>query len=216
MQHCLNYTYAMKHLTQRQRYALFNTWTNIIERCYNPTASGFAHYGGRGIGMCERWLNSFDAFASDMGARPEGFSIDRIDVNKGYAPDNCRWADRFTQARNKRTTKLSTKDIESLLQCIGNNMSPEGLAVAYGVTAGYVRILAAKNNVALPYHQKCGKLTREQVVEIRAIAATGVTGRDIAKRFGVSETNVSSILTGRSWKHVDHHSTSKVPSASSQ
>lgn len=192
----------MKHLTQRQRYVLFTTWSNVIERCYNPTASNFEHYGGRGIQMDERWLNSFDAFAADMGPRPEGLSLDRIDVNGNYGPQNCRWADRFTQARNKRDTKLTATDVKSILDCLRAGMGPAGLSVAYGVTSSYVRLLASEAKVALPYNPRSNKLTTEQVANIKALAASGVTGRELAKRFGVGDTNISAILSGRSWKHV--------------
>jgi hypothetical protein len=72
-------------------------------RCRNPKASGFCHYGGRGITVCQRWNNSFDAFAKDMGPRPSvKYSIDRKENDGNYEPSNCRWADAKTQARNQR------------------------------------------------------------------------------------------------------------------
>lgn len=79
----------------------YQIWQHMRRRC----ASSHPDYGGRGIAVCERW-QSFENFIRDMGFRPSvEHSLDRIDVAKGYGPDNCRWATRLEQARNKRTTK---------------------------------------------------------------------------------------------------------------
>jgi hypothetical protein len=73
-------------------------------RCNNPQNHAYADYGGRGIKVCKCWDASFDAFYADMGPRPEGLTLDRIDNNKGYEPGNCRWATRKEQGCNKRDT----------------------------------------------------------------------------------------------------------------
>lgn len=86
----------------------FRIWTGIKTRCFNKNDHAYVDYGGRGITMCERWKDSFDNFLSDMGERPKGKSLDRIDNNKGYFPDNCRWATQKQQCNNKRNnTKLT-------------------------------------------------------------------------------------------------------------
>jgi hypothetical protein len=77
-------------------------WSSMKARCLNPKDSHFAHYGGRGITVCERWRQSFAAFRDDMGPRPEGLEIDRINNDGNYEPGNCRWTTRSVQATNRR------------------------------------------------------------------------------------------------------------------
>jgi len=84
----------------------FRIWTGIRTRCSNPNAPEFSRYGGRGIALCERWQR-FENFLADMGKRPSpGMSIDRIDNDGPYTPENCRWATCSEQGRNKRTNRL--------------------------------------------------------------------------------------------------------------
>lgn len=87
----------------------FRIWSGMIQRCTNPNVRCFKGYGGRGISVCERWLNSFENFLIDMGGRPsKEHSIDRIDVNGNYEKSNCKWSTRSEQARNRRTTARMT------------------------------------------------------------------------------------------------------------
>ena len=77
-------------------------------RCFDPKCGCYKHYGGRGITVCERWLgcpNGFINFFADMGKRPKGMSIDRINVNGNYEPGNCRWATKKVQTANRRVSK---------------------------------------------------------------------------------------------------------------
>jgi hypothetical protein len=193
----------MKNLTALQRFVLFNTWSGAIERCHNPHNAAFKHYGGRDIVVCDRWRNSFDAFASDMGARPDGMSLDRIDVNGPYSPDNCRWVDAFTQARNRRTTKLSLTDIADITRAVEEGHRPEAVAVFYGVTGAYVRKLTAKTRPTPACKGTPGaKLTEAQVREMRALWADGATVTDLASRFAIKPRNIYNVVQGKIWKHV--------------
>lgn len=81
----------------------WNAWVRIKQRCYNPKVSSYRYYGARGIKVCDRWIKSFDNFFEDMGLRPSwATSFDRIDNDKDYTPENCRWADATMQSNNRR------------------------------------------------------------------------------------------------------------------
>ena len=81
------------------------TWRAMIKRCANPNDPAFKNYGGRGIAVCDSWKNSFENFYADMGDRPEGLTIDRIDNDGNYEKSNCKWATRTEQVYNQRIRK---------------------------------------------------------------------------------------------------------------
>lgn len=92
----------------RSRSPEYNTWQSMIQRCTNPKNTNYFKYGARGILICQRWRDSFEAFYEDMGARPEGTTLDRIDNDGNYEPSNCRWATLTEQSWNKRPKKNSS------------------------------------------------------------------------------------------------------------
>jgi hypothetical protein len=97
-----NYGLRHGHNTKiDSRTPTYLSWDNMIQRCTNPNRPEYSYYGGRGITVCERWRD-FTNFLADMGERPEGTSLDRIDGDGNYEPGNCRWADRATQVANRR------------------------------------------------------------------------------------------------------------------
>ena len=105
----LNKLYSVTHNLSKHR--LYDIWAGIIDRCNNPKCSSYVNYGARGIKVCDRWLETPKNFIEDMYSTfEEGLSIDRINVNGNYEPDNCRWSNNTVQSRN---TQILRKDNKS-------------------------------------------------------------------------------------------------------
>ena len=94
-----NYKHKMSYTKTYKR------WIAMKQRCYNPNHNAYNNYGGRGIKICERWLNSFSNFFADMGERPNGMTLDRINNDGDYTPRNCRYATPKEQIKNQRDIK---------------------------------------------------------------------------------------------------------------
>jgi len=85
----------------------WRSWAAMLYRCQDPNNG---YYGGRGIAVCDRWRESFENFYADMGDKPEGLSLDRIDNDGNYEPGNCRWATRTEQCNNQRSNRMLVLD----------------------------------------------------------------------------------------------------------
>jgi len=118
-----------------------HTWQNMIYRCHTESCPGFFRYGGKGIAVCQRWRDSFEAFLEDMGPRPHGsYSVDRIDGNGNYEPGNCRWATKQEQAINRKSTVMlehngETRTLTEWAKIVGLPKGTVSRRILKGLTA---------------------------------------------------------------------------------
>ena len=126
----------------------YNCWTAMRSRCTNPNDHAYSYYGGRGITVDPSW-DDFEVFLADMGTRPEGLSLERIDVNGNYTPDNCIWADWSTQMSNRRMYFVNTEDPMRYIRSYGKRWR--------------VCITLRKGHMSQTYHD-----TLEEALEHRA------------------------------------------------
>jgi len=131
-----------------------NSWEAMRHRCKGLRADHKKYYADRGITVCHRWQNSFDAFLADMGTKPTPqHQIDRIDNDGNYEPSNCRWATRSTQERNSRNCKLSHEDIPAMFKMRGHGLPYSRIAAKFGCApTTVVSILKGKKwkDISLP------------------------------------------------------------------
>ncbi len=184
-------------------------WRGIIHRCHYETCREYRWYGARGIAVCDRWRKSFDAFLEDMGGRPEGMSIERVDNDGNYEPTNCKWIPRTEQSHNQRSNKLLTFEGETLhiagwARKVGlkrttlEHRLKKGWAVRDALT---VPLGSRPNKVRGQQHGN-SKLTAELVLDIRDRVANGEKKRVIARSLGLSQTVIQDAVSGRRWGHV--------------
>jgi len=116
----------------------YAAYYNMKNRCNNPESQRYGDYGARGISVCAAWMNGFDAFMDDMGPRPAGMSLERIDNEQGYCKENCIWATDTTQARNRRTTFLTLEKAREIREAKG---STKEVAEIWGITRQHCRLI---------------------------------------------------------------------------
>lgn len=108
------------------RSGVYMVWAAMKARCSNRRNRFYPEYGGRGIKVCRRWMDSFESFIDDMGDRPPGMTIDRIDNNGDYCPANCRWATQSENARNRRSTRMLSHGGRSM--CVSDWADATGIS----------------------------------------------------------------------------------------
>ena len=180
---------------------LYKRWQTIKDRCYNPKNPAYKNYGGRGITVSERWMESFVNFLEDMGEPPfVGATVERIDNDSGYSRDNCKWATRHEQMANSRTTRLLTYKGET--KCLGEWARGLGIdpkSLHYRLKKGW------------PFEKALtAPATPPRLSRVRMIAYNGETHcvSDWARKLGIHQATLSERLK-RGWPLEDAMSCQK-------
>lgn len=166
------------------RRSLAHKYNGMKQRCYNPKNSEYKNYGARGIGICEEWLSNPDSFFEwgVLNGYEKGLTIDRIDVNSGYEPKNCRWATMAEQQSNKRSNVM--------VECNGEMVTLAEASRRIGVSESAVWMRVKRG---IPVDRKPYKWEKP-VVRDDGVVFQSV--KDAAKSVGVNDTKVSAVCNG--------------------
>ncbi len=174
----------------------YQVWRAMIQRCEKPTSAMYPHYGGRGIAVCERWRDSVVNFVSDMGRRPtDKHSLDRINNDGPYSPENCRWATVEEQIANTSVARLLTFNGETMTISGWSRRTGLGrFTIAQRLDRGWTveRALSAP-----PKMGRSSKLTAEQIAEAKGLYAAGDGLMAIARRFNLHHSSMARHLVPR-------------------
>lgn len=153
-----NVNIVQKRREGQTTHPLYDTYGGIKKRCLQENDKDYHRYGGRGIKICNKWLgvNGFFNFIKDMGERPEGYTLDRKDTDGNYTPDNCRWADIYTQSGNKRNSNST--------------------GVSYVTKTGKYRVRISVNNIT---HTLGLCRTLGEALEVRRLGEIKYLGREL-------------------------------------
>lgn len=192
---------------------LWNTHQGMLNRCYRKSDERYNNYGGRGIKVCEEWKNSFESFVewslNNGFVNSNKYSIDRIDNNLGYSPNNCRWATSKEQCRNRRSNVFVSYK--------GKNITLVELSEKTGIPYKRIWSRYKRGNTLkeiiykkeLPRGvkfrgEKChnSKLKTNDVLEIRKLHKQGKPYKELEEKFDVSKSTISAIVNRRIWKHI--------------
>lgn len=183
----------------------YGTWLSMKSRCSD---SENRNYGGKGVSVCREWSESFEAFLSDMGERPEGCTLDRLDSQGDYEPGNCRWATAKEQAANRVTNVYIEIDGDIMLATEAANLFSIPLTTflrRYSEGLRGSELVDGRNRNYLRTGERVAssKLTEEKVREIKARVRKGESQSSVAKAFCVKPPTISNIMTGTTWRDVE-------------
>lgn len=190
-----------KPLTEYNEYWILD---GIKQRCLNTNNPQYHNYGGRGIKICDRWKESFINFYEDMGGRPsKKHSVDRIDNNGDYRPENCRWATQKEQCNNKRTSrKLKYNEKTLTASEWGFDLGIKPNTILYRIRRGWSigQALGFEDRITIrkPYSKVWdiynGRMTKEQISELRKyVLNNGATDKSMGAYFNIHSTQISRI-----------------------
>lgn len=155
-----------RKIKYKTNHILYDTWRGIIKRCYDTNAKDYERYGMRGIKVCDRWLNKetgFYNFLQDMGERPNGYQIDRIDVNGDYSPNNCRWVTVQENSTNKRKYKNNTSGYKGVTKN-KSRKNPYQAIISFNGNSIYLGGFKTAEDAARAYDKKAKELHKEFAV----------------------------------------------------
>ena len=179
----------------------YRLWRAMHNRCYNSNVKCCGDYGGRGIAVDPRWhgKNGFYAFIENMGTRPEGATLDRIDNSGPYAPENCRWATREEQANNKRNNRwiIANGKKQTLAQW-ARELGCNPANILYRIKAG----MTEEQAVTVPVSDRPNsKLTADDARYVKENYPM-MTSTKLAAKLGVSKKTVLNIIHGKTFRDV--------------
>lgn len=195
---------------QAQERKLKRVWRGMIERCSNPKHISYKNYGAKGISVCELWLEDFSEFekwAFENGYS-NGLTIDRIDVNGNYCPENCRWASYKEQNRNKRNsvyieTPIGKMTVAEYCEKTGANPFVIYSRIRRGMPESEACRLDKIKHAKRGEDSPAAKLNWEKVREIRLLSREGKSSCRIAKLYGVSKKSILNIIHNKTWIEND-------------
>jgi hypothetical protein len=192
-------------------------YNGMINRCTNANYRRFYDYGGRGIKVCDRWLelgeDGFSNFLADMGERPsKNHSLDRINNDGDYIPENCRWATKKEQSNNRRNNRriVINDECQTLTQWCENLSINIGKLYRLGREnietnikfhiAGLIDINAEKSDVG--HHNSRASLTKSEAQEVKLLAESGVSYAKITKKFNITKSTITRIKKGQRYANI--------------
>jgi len=190
------------HASPTNKSYTYKTWESMIQRCTNPNKSSYKNYGGRipPITVCYRWSNKkngFKNFLEDMGVRPLGLSLDRIDNDKGYYKENCRWATRKQQNRNSRWNRFEIFNDKRV--CLAEWQDITGIrqeTIKDRLDRGW------STEKTLTTITKKSKFVDIDILNMRKLYKKGLKINEISKKYNSNYKTTWKIVTYKTWKHL--------------